>query len=118
MNLSNVLRCISFIMFGISAGLTYAFVLDIEPLSPEKSYALEKDIYNQSHDGDWNGSFPSYEVWLDQREESENRLHDYLISLSEEIGVQAAITFDPWYQDTREGHGAQAPDDWARGERD
>ncbi len=111
------LNGLAFFMFGLAGAMAYAFVYDVEPLSPEKVYSIERDVFMRTND-DWNRDFPTFQEWMNCQTRQEERFHEWLASLSQTIGIEAAIALDPWYQDTREGHAGVAPDNWAKGERD
>jgi len=118
----SVLKLLCFSMFMLTGGLICAFVFDCEPLSEEKHYHIERDAFNHNRDRcDWNSEFPSFSEWKDHQDKSESRMREWLNNVKDEIGYQAAETFDPWYerpeQDTSCSHSACAPDNWASGER-
>lgn len=117
--MKRLLTYLSFTLFLLTGIMTYALVYDIEPISQEKSYCMERDIYNRS-DESWNYDFPSFDEWVAENDRREARFYEWISSVGQEIGKEAAACFDPWasYQDTREGHAAAAPDNWAKGERD
>lgn len=106
-------------LFLTAGAMTYAYVFDVEPLTAEKVYAMERDIFLHS-DENWHSDFPCFNDWITARGEQEARFNDWLAAISREIGIEAAITLDPWYQpnDTTVGHAGSAPDNWAKGERD
>lgn len=112
-----VLNYLSALLILFSGALAYAFVFDCEPISTEHQYELEKEVFLHNNDN-FNLEFPSFGTWLNGKEASEARMHEWMKNVATEVGYEAASTFDPWYQDTREGHVATAPENWARGERD
>ncbi len=122
--MGKVLYCLSFILFGFAGGMLYAFVFDVEPLSPDKVYSLERAAFNRSND-DWNREFPSFGEWMNEREKGEQKFRDWLCAVVHEFGCEFAASFDPsidpwsgYYVDLREGQPAAAPDNPMRSERE
>ncbi len=117
--MKTILTYLSFMLFLLTGIMTYALVYDIEPISQEKAYSLERDIYNRS-DESWKSDFPSFNEWIAENDRQQARFYEWVSAIGQEVGRQSASTFDPWfdYQDTSQGAAAAAPDNWARGERD
>lgn len=85
----------TFLLFITTVEL-YAFVYDVEPVSPAKEYCLEKEVFDRTNDN-WARDFPSFAEWVSQKESSEERFHDWVRDIAREIGEQAAYSLDPWY---------------------
>jgi len=122
--IARILNTSSLVMFLLAGGMTYAYVFDVDPISPEKTYLLERDYFNRTNDN-WNLEFPSYGEWLSHREEGEQRFKDWIIQKTEEFGLEFAACFDPnidpysgKYVDLRQGHPASAPENPFKGERE
>jgi hypothetical protein len=115
--IKKVLTYTSMLLFTLTGVLAYAYVLDIEPLPLDKEYIVERDYFNRTNNNPAR-SFPDFEHWVVECDERKGRFYDWVDRVLDRIGKDAAETFDPWHQDTREGHAGQAPDNWAKGERD
>lgn len=80
-----LLNTLAFCMFLFGGVLAYAYVFDVEPLSAEKVYSLEKDVFNHSDAGMY-GDFPAFSDWLAEQDQRENRMSDYLYQLGLQVG--------------------------------
>lgn len=114
MKTKEILQSLASIMFIISGVMGYAFVYDVEPLTSQKHYSMERDTYNHTIDSHYD-PFPSFESWVAEQDQKEQRFHDWIAAIADRVGLEAAGCFDPWYQDTTTGHSACAPDNWASG---
>ena len=116
-----LLKIFSVFLFVCAGGMTYAYVLDLEPLPLDKEYLLERDRFNRTND-DYLQSFPSFSEWVTQQENREKRFKDWVNEVLDRIGNDSAGLFDPShidrYVDTREGAPGAAPENWYKGERD
>ena len=108
----------SFLLFSIACCWSiYAFHLDFEYVGPEHHYEIEKAAFERNNDN-WYKEFPSLLDWLEDADRKEE-------ALKREFGEQCVATWDFF---NLEGHlydhttdrslSAQAPDNWAKGERD
>lgn len=95
--MTNTLICImGFFSFFLLITGAYAFVYDVEPVSPAKEYCLEKEVFDRTNDN-WAREFPSYGDWISDREVREGRFHEWAADLAREIGDQATYSLDPWW---------------------
>ena len=120
MRTREILLNISLFLLILWMGTVYAFVFDCEPLTAYDHYQHERSDYEHSYecfpDRDY-PSFPSFENWVVENEQGEERMHQWLTNIAERAAEGSAIAFDPWH-DTRDAQGGVAPDNWNRGERD
>jgi hypothetical protein len=84
---------LSRLLFCLAGGMCFAFVYDVEPLSQEKVYALERDTFSRTNDN-FNREFPSFGEWVAEQEGRESRMKDYLSALGQKLGEEVAYTFD------------------------
>lgn len=81
----------------ITGGLLHAYVFDVEYISPETRYEIERSESNRST-VDGLSDFPSFETWLGQQENSEKKMNEYLAQVYKEFGQECAATLDPWWE--------------------
>lgn len=108
-------------LFLLTGGIIYAHVYDIEPISPEKQYCLEREVFNRTNDN-WAREFPNYPDWLEQNDQREQRMHEWIGNLVDRTGVEFAQIFDPSaksiYPGSNTDYSAAAPENPTRGERE
>lgn len=102
----------SFSTFILAGIMLHAFVFDCEPLSIEKHYEIEKDVFNHS-DLSHYGEFPNFADWCAEQNRKEERYHEWLANIADKVGDSAIAAFE-WnvgqaIQNTREGSAAEAP---------
>ena len=105
------MTCVYACFLTSAGGMLYAFVFDCEPLSEATLYEMDRDVFNHSND-DWNNEFMSFGEWIQHQEEREDRFHQWIYNISDEIGIEFAQIFDPEC-----GAGIKTPD-WVTGERE
>lgn len=91
-----VIEYISYGLFTLSGAMSYAYVYDVEPLTAEKHYVIERDAYNRSRDFCFN-DFPSFDRWLDEQAERDNRMKEWFAAVAQDIGQQSADAFSWGY---------------------
>lgn len=108
------------IMFFFLAGaMCYAYVYDVEPISPQKAYGLERDVFNR-HNDDHYREFPSFGEWLADQDDREARMRDWTNGFLNQVGSEFEGCWD-WcnlWPSTNEGHAAAAPENWNNGRDD
>lgn len=67
----------SMICFVGAASMLMAYVYDVDPISPDKEYMLEKQAFDR-HNECWAKEFPSFVEWCEGRLNADSRLRDWL----------------------------------------
>jgi len=106
---SNICRYGACALFIFGAILAYSFVMDCEPMAPDKAYSLDRDAFNRNNDN-WSREFPSFAEWYADRDASTSRFNEWLNNIAEEAGYEYAACFDPTLDCS-----ASAPDNWNNG---
>lgn len=90
----DILNALAFFCFCLGGAFLYAFVFDVEPLTAEKHYSLERDIFYHSDIGR-ESNFPSFDVWLAEQNDRDARFHEYLSNLASKVGHEYAEIWEP-----------------------
>lgn len=106
----NILKYTSYLLFTISFGMIYAYVYDIEPLTEEKSYQLERQDYNRSDHFD-HECFPSFNEWQAQNNARDQRASDYLSALVQQVGTDFAECWE-WADYSRDASQPMSHEQW------
>lgn len=87
------MRLLYFAIAIFIGSVIYAYVYDVEPLTPEKHYQIERNVFMHSDDSHW-GDFPSFPDWLAEQDRKDLALKDYLSDLKHRLGQEVAYAFD------------------------
>jgi len=104
-----LLKLMAYAMFTLSGVMAYAYVYDVEPLTAEKHYQLERDAYNRSNDAAYN-DFPGFSEWVAQQADREGRMHEWFAAVLQQIGEEAAYSFD-WTRNV-DASEPMSPEQW------
>lgn len=114
--MKRILELLSFCMFVLAGGMIYAFVFDVEPLTAEKRYELDRSTFYHSDDCGYR-DFPSFDQWIANEEAKEAMFHEWLVNIGNKAGEEWVDTCN-WavgYRDTREGYAGAAPENAMNG---
>jgi hypothetical protein len=97
--ISKICYALSATLFFIAGGILCAYVYDVEYVSPEKRYQMDRYEYDRRNPAGI-VDFPSFQEWVKEEAHKEARLEDYISVLTQKIGEGAADTFD-WTRDNK-----------------
>lgn len=77
--------------FLLAASITVAYVYDVEPVSPEKEYILEKEAFERQNEC-WAREFPCFAEWCAHRESCDARFLEWIGNLTAEAANEFAAS--------------------------
>lgn len=81
----------AFLCFLTATTLLVAYVYDLDPVSPEKEYTLEKEAFDRNNDS-WSREFPCFTEWCERRLEADARFREWLGRIGTEFSAEFAAS--------------------------
>jgi len=80
--------------FLLTGGTCHAYVFDLEVISPEHHYEMDRDIYNHSRDR-VDVEYYTFQEWEASNERREERMHEWAIGILADLKDGFKDAFGP-----------------------
>lgn len=91
--IKKILNTLSIAMFLTAGGMVYAYVYDVDVVSPAEVYLLERSAF--ACRGGNLEKWPEFTVWMSARAAFDNQFRNWVDGWLTHIGVEFAQIFEP-----------------------